>query len=75
MYLPVSKMKISFTIRFLPSPSLPPKTIRNWPNCVEEWQFRVDGGDPSSCYYPPAAAACPTSPYIAALAYQQTKHN
>jgi len=42
-------MKMSLTILFFPSPSLPPKTIRNWPNCVEEWQLRVDGGDPSSC--------------------------
>ena len=56
-YLPVSKMKISLTILFFPSPSLPPKTIRNWPNCVDEWQFLVEGGAPSSpvCYYPLAA--------------------
>ena len=55
-YLPVSKMNISLTIRFFPSPSRPPKVIRNWPNYVDEWQFRVEGGDPSSYYCPPAAA-------------------
>jgi hypothetical protein len=42
--LPVSKINISLTIRFLPSPSLPPKIMRYWPNYVEEWQFLVDGG-------------------------------
>jgi len=43
-YLPVSKMKISLTIRFLPSPSLPPKMIKYYPNYVELWQFLVLGG-------------------------------
>ncbi len=44
--VPVSKMKMSFTMRFLPSPSRPPKTIRYCPNWVEEWQFLVLGGCP-----------------------------
>jgi len=34
--LPVSKMNISFTILFFPSPSLPPNIIRYCPNYVEE---------------------------------------
>lgn len=33
-------------MRFLPSPSLPPKIIKYYPNCVEEWQLRVDGAGP-----------------------------
>lgn len=43
-HLPVSKMKMSLTIRFLPSPSLPPKMMRYCPNWVDEWQFLVEGG-------------------------------
>lgn len=42
--LPVSNMKMSFTMRFLPSPSLPPKMMRYCPNWVDEWQFLVEGG-------------------------------
>ena len=47
--LPVSKMNISFTILFLPSPSLPPNTMRYCPNWVDEWQFLVLGGWPFIC--------------------------
>ena len=64
-------MKISLTILFLPSPSLPPKTIKNWPNYVEEWQFLVDGGEPSNYYYPPAAAAWTISPWAEVFAYYE----
>lgn len=42
--LPVSNMKMSLTMRFLPSPSLPPKMMRYCPNWVDEWQFLVEGG-------------------------------
>ena len=64
---------MSFTMRFLPSPSLPPKTIRYCPNWVDEWQLRVEGGDPSSCYWPAAWAAYMFSPCGTELFWRKLK--